>query len=232
MKRPRKRTLLMVLLLLLGGAIINVAVAWGCAALIHPQLGSVDVTFRQLSEEEFRAYSTISGFGRSRVSFYPGKRKERQASKSGLPEIDWTPIGKAGSSDYAGWPCFSLTCSKNGPVVFMVDGYSTWAFNGDPNAVLDGGFPLLDFACQRMGNPWRALPYKPVWLGFAINTIFYAAIFWLLFAGPGRLRRFIRTKRGLCPACGYDLRGQPPPDSDAGRRVCPECGKPVTPRQT
>src|SRR5690349_1403218 len=30
MKRPNKRTLLMVLLLLIGGAIINVAVAWGC----------------------------------------------------------------------------------------------------------------------------------------------------------------------------------------------------------
>ena len=32
MKRPRKRTLLMVLLLLTGGAIINVAVAWAFAA--------------------------------------------------------------------------------------------------------------------------------------------------------------------------------------------------------
>src|SRR5213075_103427 len=39
MKRTRKRTLLMVLLLLTGGAIINVTVAWGCrewSQLLYP----------------------------------------------------------------------------------------------------------------------------------------------------------------------------------------------------
>jgi hypothetical protein len=68
----------------------------------------------------------------------------------------------------------------------------------------------------------RLLPLWPTFAGFAINTLFYASILlggWLLFVAPFALRRRIRTKRGLCPACGYNLRGSPA-TSDA----CPECG--------
>ena len=63
----------------------------------------------------------------------------------------------------------------------------------------------------------RALPLRPIWPGFAINTIFYAAILWLLTLGPFTARRMIRRKRGQCIKCGYDLRGT----SEGG---CPECG--------
>jgi hypothetical protein len=71
----------------------------------------------------------------------------------------------------------------------------------------------------RLGFP-RRLPLRPIWPGFAINTVFYATILWLLFVGPFALRRWRRMKRGLCPKCGYDLRGSAPSDS----AMCPECG--------
>ena len=64
----------------------------------------------------------------------------------------------------------------------------------------------------------RVLPYRPIWRGVLINTLFYAVLLWLLIPGPFVLRRLIRLKRGRCPKCGYDLRGQLP---GAG---CPECG--------
>jgi hypothetical protein len=82
-----------------------------------------------------------------------------------------------------------------------------------------GAFSLGSFR----GAPWlpRDLPYRPIWPGFAINTLFYAAILWLLFAAPFALRRRRRIKRGLCPACGYDLRGRA---SDSHANLCPECG--------
>ena len=64
------------------------------------------------------------------------------------------------------------------------------------------------------------LPVVPLWPGFAVNTLFYAIILWLLIPGPFVLRRVIRLKRGRCPKCGYDLRGQLP---GAGSG-CPECG--------
>ncbi|MCI0629558.1 MAG: hypothetical protein L0Y44_02760 [Phycisphaerales bacterium] len=64
----------------------------------------------------------------------------------------------------------------------------------------------------------RAIPRRPLWPGFAINTIFCAAILWLLFATPGFIRRRRRIKRGLCPACAYPI---------GASETCTECGKPV-----
>jgi len=63
---------------------------------------------------------------------------------------------------------------------------------------------------------WDRLPVQPLWLGFAVNTAFYAAILSLLTAGLFALRGLLRTGRGLCPACAY-----PRGESD----VCSECGK-------
>jgi hypothetical protein len=63
---------------------------------------------------------------------------------------------------------------------------------------------------------------RPIWPGFAINTLFYAGILWVMFAAPFALRRRRRIKRGLCPACAY-------PVGDSS--VCTECGKTVQPRR-
>jgi len=63
-----------------------------------------------------------------------------------------------------------------------------------------------------------AIPLKPRLIPFAINTAFYgllAMLSTLVITRIGRSRW--RKKHGLCPSCGYDLRGRP----DAG---CPECG--------
>ncbi len=76
------------------------------------------------------------------------------------------------------------------------------------------GWPLRTLAV----DGWHhSGPRMILWPGFAINTIFYAATLWLLIPGPFALRRLIRRKRGLCVACGYDIR-------HAEHDVCPECG--------
>ena len=69
---------------------------------------------------------------------------------------------------------------------------------------------------ERWPKPPRPFPLRPLWPGFAVNTLFYAAVLWLLICGPFVLRRFVRVKRGLCPACAY-------PMGKSG--VCSECGK-------
>ena len=68
-------------------------------------------------------------------------------------------------------------------------------------------------------TPW--LVYRPLWLGFAVNTVFYMTILatlWLLIRVGYfyAFRRVIRVRRGLCPKCAY-----PMGESD----VCSECGK-------
>ncbi|MCZ6653268.1 MAG: hypothetical protein O7D91_09610 [Planctomycetota bacterium] len=66
----------------------------------------------------------------------------------------------------------------------------------------------------------RALPLIPIWPGIFGNTAFYSMLLWLLICGPFALRQHIRRKRGLCVACGYDLR-------HADHEACPECGAAV-----
>ena len=59
------------------------------------------------------------------------------------------------------------------------------------------------------------LPARPLWPGFAINTLFYATILWLLAWGASAFRRFLRVRRGLCPKCAYPM---------GESSVCTECG--------
>lgn len=61
------------------------------------------------------------------------------------------------------------------------------------------------------------LPFRPLWSGLALNTVFYTATWFLLLLGMGAAHRRWRMRRGRCPRCNYDLRG----DFDPG---CPECG--------
>lgn len=63
-----------------------------------------------------------------------------------------------------------------------------------------------------------ALCYRPVPLGYALNTIFYASLAVAVLLPVGVLRRRHRTNRGRCPACNYDLHATP---EDL---PCPECG--------
>jgi hypothetical protein len=85
---------------------------------------------------------------------------------------------------------------------------------------LDGGFvvPPQDprLGHWAVGNP--AMPLAIVWPGFAVNSIFYAPLLWTLISGPYTLRRFLRRRHGLCPACRYPI---------GESSVCTECGKPL-----
>ena len=69
----------------------------------------------------------------------------------------------------------------------------------------------------------RFLPLCPIWPGFLLNTLLYAAILWLLIPGPFALRRFLRVRRGRCPKCAYPM---------GESAVCTECGRPLPRRRT
>ena len=96
-----------------------------------------------------------------------------------------------------GWPCRSLT-------------HDTAEWRPRAWSVRLGSFDI-----------WMA--NRPIWPGFAMNTVFDAGVLWLLVAAPFALRRRRRIKRGLCPKCAYDLRGR-----DSASHTCPECGAAMT----
>ncbi len=77
-------------------------------------------------------------------------------------------------------------------------------------------WPIWDKGIESIQNRIR-LPLRPVWPGFAVNTLFYASVAWVALTAPGSVRRWRRTRRGRCPACGYDM---------SRLNTCPECGGP------
>ncbi|MCI0632244.1 MAG: hypothetical protein L0Y44_16495, partial [Phycisphaerales bacterium] len=201
-----KRRLLRLGLPILAGAIINVAVAWGCAASIVLQ--SSDRVAMGVSSQDPPSWliAELRRSGRRRFDL-------RSLGTSNMHEMFRRPFGVVDTAmidflphearsvpsdcfqncsiirDEAGWPMLSVSCEH----VHLRDQETTRLgirLNDAPPTATDT-------------MPERFLPYKPIWPGFAINTIFDAAILWFLFAAPARLRRWRRIKRGLCPACAY-----------------------------
>ena len=110
---------------------------------------------------------------------------------------------------------------------------SIWSFNGLDgreaakawSASWDGGWEVPNpffFPVAVRGPAPRprtlALPLRPVWPGFAVNTAAYASAWWLVLVGVPFARAALRRRRGRCPRCSYDRAGL------AEGTACPECG--------
>jgi hypothetical protein len=229
--KPPRRTIFKVLILLAAGATLNVAVAWGLAYWPTPYDLFGDGEFVRRKSVGPGVLDTYVSISRGKYSLsqswhWPGISLIRWASEeeyqSVLPTWSRAKIGEPILSfqtrlqdpivyaEFAsGWPMLalrSMQVTRMGEVIPIVrTGYwelPSWIPWGDPN------------------NPrGDHMPFVPIVHGFAINTLFYAGVLWVLFAGPFALRRMIRRRRGQCPACAYPL-GQSP--------VCTECGAAVT----
>src|SRR5262245_11512691 len=192
-----KRRLLKVALLLFAGAIVNVAVAW------HASLRS---------GRDIKLMSSLVAYGNALLT--EGNPCQYTATGFTLESI-WTELGpvhdtlgpwETPTRVLTGWPLRSMECSIVGS-------------GGESHPIQHG----LQTRWQINSNilVQRALPLCPLWPGFAINTVFYALVLWLLFAAPFQLRRWRRIKHGLCPACAYPI---------GTSEKCTECGKPVRTR--
>lgn len=64
----------------------------------------------------------------------------------------------------------------------------------------------------------RALPLMPLWRGMVMNAVVWATTAWAFVSLARRRWRHRRSRRGLCVACAYPVRGF---------SSCPECGRAV-----
>jgi hypothetical protein len=110
-----------------------------------------------------------------------------------------------------GWPMRSLWCCRR-----FNDESGAWELLPANSAIVGLGVPPTHVL---NADDRQSLPLRVSWPGFAINTIFYAAMLWLLWIAPGRIKRVIRIRGHRCPACGYQIA----PGGGIGP-VCSECG--------
>ena len=76
----------------------------------------------------------------------------------------------------------------------------------------------LNRRAETAGEP-AVLPLRPIWPGLALDSLLFAAAWWLLLGGIAATRRTLRARRNQCPRCGYSRTGLAPVTP------CPECGQ-------
>lgn len=206
-----------VIVFLLAGAVVNVAVAWGFtfrrqslqkAIPIAPNASMLSIDWNM------EPYSNDSWVESHRCSNHEIHTR-MSVSRTGLAvdQFEASVLRFQGSSPFAttiaervtsGWPQLALTGGR----------WWVYACNPTTNSEALAGVTPITALIPRIQQLERVLPIQPTWPGFAINTIFYAGVLWLLFASFGRVRRWRHIKRGLCPACAYPV---------GESEVCTEC---------
>jgi hypothetical protein len=165
--------------------------------------GTSQRTLFGLREITYHPYAEMKGLMRQRAD-------GRKNSDVYLPIV--SPEQATAVRVIVGWPCASLHEEQ-----FH---YPAGRGQGQPQArtVHTGSLEMPAFAGLLPKARGYFVPSRPIWPGFAVNTIFYAAILWVLFAAPRRVGRRRRRRRGLCPNCAYPI---------GDSRVCTECGAPL-----
>lgn len=227
---------------LLLGAVVNVAVAWGCAAWSpFRRLSYVAMPGHVLAKPYWLQVERVAGFGAERheivAVFGSNIRPDSQGFIKYLPSLhsdekmiwtivapSWSRLGvedRAGrqvaieAEHASGWPMRALWCTLE------VECDLKDALKKTENADMESGILLEPRAQSDELLHGRRLPLIVLRSGFAANTLFYAATLWLLFAAPSAWRRRRRARRGLCAVCGYPV---------GASEVCTECGAAVASR--
>ncbi len=234
-----RRRLPAIAIFLVAGAVVNVAVAWGCTVWlrVYPPRGVVE---RSVSSELAPTWiflvrnrpgmrSTIARLRPTQADLEPWEVAYSRLK----PEVpDWLGTYDVESlaehrqnhvrlNEY-GWPMRSLSCSAL---------FHRPASPGRLTRSVKAGL-ALDRIDSRGAQDWyaaRALPLRIIWAGFLTNSVLYAILLWSVWRYgtswprmPKRAvaylitaRRLERISRGLCPKCAY-------PMSESA--VCTECG--------
>ncbi len=213
MPSPR-RLIIIVAILLLGGAVVNVGVAWGIAAFGEfPQIG-LSVSYG-LSLDGFESEVELTVGGRTSVAGAAPWHIGLDPPRGGVGTV------RAGVGYWHCWEAHvvsgrtAATAAFGWPFPALRTVVAPAGFAGGVN--VDPALPAPGFLTDRgmFDRSMGAIPVNPILPGMLFNTLIYAAALVIpLSFFP--LRRWRRRRRGRCARCNYDLAG-----IDG---TCPECG--------
>ena len=234
------RHLVRILILLTLGACLSILIA-----LLAAALGSRNDVLARPAAQRFliarpREPARGEGAGRLQVSTASRWGTQSWSVAAYPPRQGLLPIGKIGKPE-------SLLPSWSRPhLAPWLDGTVPWPAPGadELRRVSAAGWPFLCLYSRQpvsSGGQWvpfegqygvhlpfgltpetAAITPLPTLLlpsGLIFNTLFFALVLYALTLPLTFTRRALRRRRGLCPACAYDLRATP-----AGS-PCPECGR-------
>ncbi len=211
--RHVRRSVTSVLIFGLLGAIVNVALAWTCAAYGRLPLGQRSWDTDALLYCVYWRTATAERFYVRRDSRVLALPKEvRPPTAVAFPswarafleppfetEMDHRLV------EARGWPLLAFC---GGVRVFVAEDAIEKSY----------AIPLVQLNSKTLSVNSRFFPCHPLWTGLVANSLLYAAMLWILWLGIGILidfRRMLRVHRGICPVCSYPIGNQP---------MCSECG--------
>lgn len=236
-----KRRVTSTLLYLLAGALTTVAVAWAFALLVDPAAGLTTTSYSRratgpndnataivshtsapgTSVWNLRHFDAVSIFDNPDLLSHTDVAADLPsipALHSALalkqrdvgPWTDWT-------FEVRGWPFQAMWCDRSSVP-------SAPTRSAGPGAPLTYGGVWVETAgpAGTFQTTFKVLPLFILPAGFALDTLAYAGLWFLMFLlGSVAIRRF-RTPPGHCHNCRYNLTGLP-----ASSLLCPECGNEI-----
>lgn len=218
-----RRRLLIIVCCLVAGAVLNTIVAWSCALWSGPNtLADVEIikfdpdVHRWIAEHVGLIDPNIHGDVGNTYSFGRSVRiaqayLDASTFESGIVVYDYASVSwLPGELQHvrAGWPCLAFEGGRGESS--GIRALRSYQVVDAVEITMDQGPSLLTKKFPRM------VPLAPIWSGFIINTLFYAALIWCVTAGPFVMRRALRKRRGRCLECAYPIG-----EGD----VCTECGE-------
>src|SRR5262245_52634200 len=182
-----KRSVFRLAVILFAGAIVNVAVAWTIAHFDSVPNSSGLLLTSEMKQAFWKAYSdrlSLPSVG----DHFAAERYDH----FGFTETSAEIVAPDGY--------WSIIQNQHGLPSRSLEGTDTYRAPSMTSRLYD--YIPSPFRRKIPPRAWTGyLPIRPIWPGFAINTVFYAAVLWVLLAAPGAVRRFVRRRRGRCTRC-------------------------------
>lgn len=233
---PMRRVVTILCVFVVIGAIINAMAALACAALSRQRMFDAR-TLGRLRAEQYEREERLAKSGVTPPETYLSRVFVGPGTRLMVVEEDNQGQSLVREQQAAGWPMLALeaqqisgrrvqTTTKWGARMGTLDlEFPALPINAFPAAAPIGAAtapavvaPPLTVSVAPRQKADHLLPLRPMWPGFAINTLAYAVAAWLLSLMFAIVMRTQRRLRHRCGHCAYPVGVSP---------VCTECGRRV-----